>query len=256
MLFLFFSSLHSLASEQICRFDSLPTQSIDENGNKNWVFLEKDKPVFWQEATPEPGPLYDLNTFVTAHTDVNQTYLLQKQRAIFNRHISRNMEELDQLYGDLAEQRMGNIKNISCLESLLYELQLSEHSFKTPTEFCAAIYKLEIANTPYIKIIFASGRQASGPDMTPQLLKENRPVFAFMHNHIFVFDNNTGDIAGTVIPSGLTPPNSFFDPASDLKYYRQIAQRHGLTEAWITNGFHTSHFKILDKTGQGLYWIY
>lgn len=237
-----------------CRFESLPTISM-ENDNKIFVFLEKDKPIFWQEVLPMTWSLNSLRNFVMSQTNVDQSYLLRKQQAIFNSRIP-DMGDLDQLFSDLAEQKIGGIKSISCLEALLFDLHLTTRGIEKPTEFCAAIYKIDISGTTYIKVILSSGPEASGPDMTSLLAQENRPVFAFMHNHFFAFDNNTGDIAGTVIPSGLMPPYSFFEPASDLKYYRQIAQTHGLKQAWITNGFHTSHFDILDRTGQGYFWIY
>lgn len=47
-------------------------------------------------------------------------------------------------------------------------------------------------------------------------------------------------------PSGYGPPGSFLAPVADLGYFRMVAKKFGLEEDWITNGFDSSHFLILD----------
>lgn len=238
-----------------CKLDSIPSISIDENGNKVFVYLEKEKPVFYQNILFKDSWLGYLRSVVESKISTDQSYLLRRQKAIFNRNMT-DIEDLNKLFDDMADRNIGKIAPINCLEALLYEIHLNEQGVFGETEFCAALYKMQILGEPYIKIILSSGPRASGPDMTAELQKENRPVWAFIHNHFFALNNPTGDLAGTLLPSGLAPPGGFLNPVSDLKFYRKIAQRHGLQQAWITNGFDTSHFDILDKNGDGNYWIY
>jgi hypothetical protein len=158
----------------------------------------------------------------------------------------------------MKNKRVGRIKDINCLEALLYSTHLSLQGVEKRTEFSAAIYKFSLFGEHFIKVILKSGPHPFGPDITEDLAEEELEIkpFAVMHNHPFVFDNNTGDIAGTLIPSGLTPPATFEDPEHDLKHFRDLARSFGVKEAWITNGFHTSHFSLLDKTGLGNFWIH
>lgn len=251
-------ALCDLTNGSQCHFDSAPTRHLDEQGHPVLTYLEEDKPIFWQsDILPSNKALQDLRNDVKKQTSVDQDYLLIKQRAIFNRHIATGIDEFNHLLDSIVSKQTGRINVINCLEALLYGQHLSMQGTKKPTEFSAILYRLNIEGKPYLKIILKSNSVASGPDMMDEIEKSDLIPWAFLHNHIFVFENyNTGDIAGTLIPSGLAPPGSFDSPMADLKYFRNLAKKFGLAEAWITNGFDTSHFAIWDFTGEGKYWIY
>lgn len=253
MLTIFFMA-SSFTDANKCRFNNPPALSYDEYGNKVFTFIEKDKPVFHKSVLPKASALTLLRETVKEKTTVDQTELLTKQKAIFKK-ITPDLLELLNMYDGMINKTLGNIRPISCLEALLHDLHLTEQGVDPPSEFCAAIYKLSIDNKPHLKIIMITNPELSGPDLTSDLTRVNKGIWVFLHNHLFMFDNPSG-VAGTVIPSGLVPPASFINPDADLKYYRKIAQTFGLEEAWITNGFDTSHFKVIDKNGDKNYWVY
>lgn len=240
--------------ENKCHFMSTPTIETNANADKIFTYVESDNSLLYKKAVPD-GILLEYQGMISNETVTDQSYLLQRQINLLDKNDPES-QTLRQLFDDVGAQRIGHIRPINCLESLLFKLHLSLQGVGSASEFSAGIFKQTIKGKPYLKIIFASNDKINAPDLTELLIKENKPIWTFFHNHFFVFDLPTGDIGGTLVPSGDDSPGTFLHPLADLAVFRKLGQKLGLKEAWITNGFDSSHFAIEDKSQDGNFWIY
>lgn len=155
--------------------------------------------------------------------------LLKRQRRIFER--ARMTGELFK-FDILLEGRAGIIREISCLESLLLAEHLGAHPERPELETEFSAFILERAGA--LRVYFQSGRKLSTPDPKPALeriardLVDGWRVLSLLHNHPFAFENPSGDMSGTTIPS-----------RQDADVFVYFAGELGLEQAWITNGFNT-----------------
>ncbi len=238
---------------QLCHFESMPTIKIDANVH-TYKYVEKDRPELYLLAKPS-GQLLKYQAKVSKKTKTDQDFLLDRQMKIFLKSGSADAK-LAHFFEQVKTGAIGEITPINCLESLLYDLHLGLQKKSPFSEFSAVIYQKQIHGQPYLEIFFASTHEANAPNQAAMLTKKNKPIWAFLHNHFFYLSPKSEDVAGTLVPSGFGPPGNFSNPLADLGYFRTVAQKFGLKQAWITNGFHSSHFKIEDKNHDGNFWVY
>lgn len=165
-------------------------------------------------------------SFVKHKTSVNPIDLLQKQLGFY-----RRMAGEQDRFEKVIEQRVGRIRDISCLEAFLFDSHLSQ--FRSQSEFLALIFTHK--DSRRVRALVSSQNRKDGVSFEERMVQAKASLYSqgwsleiHLHNHPFSFDNPYGDIAGTVLPS-----------QPDLASYRQLRRNEGLKSARITNGFST-----------------
>lgn len=156
--------------------------------------------------------------------------LLERQRELFARY---GFDDDLPLYDRILTGQMGTIEPANCLVELLFEQHLDRFSRPTsatrsPSEFVASV----LVKASTVRVLFFSNDRPSVA--LPHLLRQKQQealrdgwgLLAHLHNHSVWPENSSGDIAGTLIPSG-----------PDRQLYLGQRDSEGLQEAWITNGF-------------------
>ncbi len=193
------------------------------------VIDEPMNPEFWMLSKPSEPILDDYRKWVEAKINPEPFALLQRQRNIFAASLFKDhLPKFDKI----ITQEVGLIRDANCIELLLF----AKHAKRFPrgevdTEFNARI--LENDATKRMKIYFASGHHKDGMapslsrfnDETRQDIKNGFRVVYALHNHYFCFENETGDLAGTTLPS---------DP--DIQTFTAQKDKFGLEKIGITNG--------------------
>jgi len=184
---------------------------------------------------PDSPALTKLRNQVRSFTDPNPYKLLTKQRDLFFRAFG---DWAVKAFDMIIKKKTSMITDIRCLEASLLHHHLSK---KDPqTEFQAFI----LTKSYKVQIYMLSGNSESPPEIKwvkPYLkaaMLSGYKMQSHVHNHYFSLNTPTGDIAGTVIPSGTV------DGYGDLGFYKRLASEYGLQYAWITNGFSTAVYTI------------
>ncbi len=184
-------------------------------------------------------PIYkEFKNFVSDRTNTEPLYLINLQRSLFVKHLP----EFIPIFDFIIEGKIGTIREINALEAFLMTEQIRLNG--SSGEFGAYILKAPSGN---LKVYFSSHHEAAVPPNKDILrtiekdLKAGYILMGHLHNHPFFFDNLSGDIAGTVVPSG-----------PDRSYYKNLKNKYGLKHAYVTNGFSTieipeSQFELLPE---------
>jgi len=235
-LILTFSLATSIASAK-CEFKNAPTILQQDGKTIDMLFAEKMSPEFWQASDLGTPALNSYRNWASLHTNVDQIFLLKRERAIF----AKIPEPKDvMLFDQIIEGKIGTLTLSACIEDLLFERHLQNVGrSETLAEFGGAI--LEKESTQEMKAYFiTTAEEDIGVGVSDIILhsiekdKENGFVFrTFIHNHTFVFDNE--DIGGANI--GSTPD---YEAAADYE------KRFQLQSERITNGFHTLQYSMND----------
>ncbi|MBQ46223.1 MAG: hypothetical protein CMP10_01780 [Zetaproteobacteria bacterium] len=162
-------------------------------------------------------------------------YLLNRQRNIFAKAYGEPSREVER-FNLLIDRRVGEIRNINCLESLLF----ARHNERFPLlsshqEFSAYIFVkdrvmrvlLSITRKPRIGAPLIESWQ----EKVSVFIDDGWNFYGFLHNHPFFLKSKSSDIAGTVIPS---------DP--DIKTINGFMEAYGLDFGIITNGISTATY--------------
>jgi hypothetical protein len=144
----------------------------------------------------------------------------------------------------LASGGGGTLAPITCLEALGFRYQAARWPMTThPTEFGAFVTR----GNGRVHLILSSLDRAGlklRPEVVARVQRDRATgmtVVAHLHNHNFMFDRVVGDRLFTTektlsdIGGGLAPSST------DTQFYRNQADLD-LQEAWVTNGFETSHW--------------
>jgi len=199
---------------------------------------DMDRQAVAVEALPYQSWVQD----VRSRVNIDPFFLLKRQSEFFK----KGWPEEYFFFSRIINKRMGTIRPINALEVFLMkahaEISPLEHN---PFEFSARILKKQEQGREKVKVIFVSTTTAfvSNADVEDsdrrmeELLHQGWTYAADLHNHPFFWDNETGDIAGTLIPS-----------FADRRHYREMARKYGLKEGRITNGLHTISLSNKDFT--------
>lgn len=192
-----------------------------------------DSDNLYNQELPEASKLNDFQAYVQSKTDPDPILLLKKQRAIYEQHLPEYVHRYDQIING----EVGKIKPMSCLVSTLMAKHLGLQS-SYYNEFGAYI----LGNNNKLRIYFQSHNDAQVPSNyyiktnIDKDVAQGWKLLTHIHSHPFAFDNPSGDIAGTLIPSGTSK-------SSDLGHYIELMEKHNLQSSIITNGFDMIVFK-------------
>ncbi len=162
----------------------------------------------------------------------DQRALLIRQRDIFEQFFG---EVFTYNYNLIIDGKIGIVAPMSCLESLAFDIQnrqfpLSEISSEMET----MVLSREISGTEVLRVYVhtvATPFVPKSPELVAMIerdVADGWQLAAHLHNHPFLFNNSSGDIAGIVAPS-----------EGDVLSHIELRDELALGEAWITNGIHT-----------------
>jgi hypothetical protein len=229
-------SNNAFAQEEACKFEAPPQKVLfDTRKSQGKIWVIHNSETLFKEISVQDEALDRYRNWVVAQTNTDPYFLLERQREIYARVFG--LQKFPD-YDLIIENKIGKIRNMNCLESLL----LAEHTRKFPlekysNEFTATILERD----GFLKIYFISDivdKHGGGPSMKPiqkaiySDLSQGWKAKIDLHNHPFFFKNPTGDIAGTTIPSGNAK-------SGDVLVFMESIRKMGLESATITNGFST-----------------
>lgn len=203
-----------------------------QNGDVDYLIIdEPTNPEFWQ-PTKSIKIIQKYQKSVIAKIDPDPFVLLRRQRAIY---AAAKFEDHLAKFDKVINGTVGTIRDAHCIELLLF----AEHAKRFAgtffsTEFNALILKNETSKRTKIYYGSESVKSGEGPSLSNfneeirQDIRNGYTMMYSLHNHPFMFDNQTGDIAGTTIPS---------DP--DIRFYIKMKNKFALENAIITNGIST-----------------
>ena len=222
-----------------CRFSSTESVFPLEPGQNLYIWHGESMALL--EPSDEIGPLLsryrtEINEVVP---DTDPVVLLERQR---DRFVEASGVAAGVAYNQVISGALGDLRPMSCLETLLMEVQLSGlPRLSALAEFQSNITLSEDGTLLNIYAAFVS--DISPPDrnyLLPYLqadLQEGYSYYAHLHNHPFYLDNPTLDVAGTLIPSGT------LYGFGDIFVYNQYRELFDLDLMWITNGFDSVSFE-------------
>jgi hypothetical protein len=184
----------------------------------------------WRQTFSPASPLLlKYKSSIQAFTNTEALYLLKRQRDLFKWD-----PDVYRLLNRIIQGDLGKIQNLGCLETSLLESQLKNFG-----ETAFAAYVLEKNQKAQVLVMtWQSAYTQPSKDFEAKiekLLNQGWTASLHVHNHVFFLDNYPDDIAGTIAPT-----------YSDFGLYSQKAKAWGLSEAWVTNGFHSGHFTSKD----------
>lgn len=177
----------------------------------------------WLKPYDGDDPLLrKFQTTIAARLPANWQALLRRQRALFRKH-GRGTALIDWV---LAHPRQ--VRPMNRMQAMLFLTHWRDEK-PLKREFQAFVLR----RNGLWRVYYTQSDERSAWPHSPQVkallakdLQAGWTLFAHVHNHPFFFDNPTGDIAGTTVPS----------PA-DVALYRELAVTARLRRAWIVNGF-------------------
>ncbi|WP_018691097.1 hypothetical protein [Algicola sagamiensis] len=232
-------SLIALISAQVWANCPIPHQQpelrMEQNDIQQYLW-EFENAGLWLEEAQEPidATIKGYHGFIARRATLDQIALLKRQQAIYR---NAGMPKEVKRFQAIIDGHAGNIHRASCLDQLLISEQFQRVSYvDSPTEFQGYIFE----KNDRLKVYVAWRTAASymGPNVglghaaIRRLTQQGWQFEYGIHNHPFSFDNRSGDIAGTVIPSNP-------DINSYLKMFDQVDLQH----ARITNGIHSASYQ-------------
>lgn len=230
IIVLIYFCFSSVAFGVDCRWDHSPQVVIDNDVEQRKVWVLPKQEVLFSMLSPKSPTLLRYQQSIQLKTSVDPYFLLTRQMKFYPGEQSLKHQAV-------IDKKLGQIEPMNCLTALLF----IEHSQKFPVEDLATEFiALILERGKYLKIYFLSHNLGNGQAPLPSLvyselkqdLKEGWKYKISLHNHPFMFNISTGDIGGTVIPSG----NKSY---GDVHFFLQEVQHFDLQEVWITNGFNT-----------------
>jgi hypothetical protein len=185
----------------------------------------------WDAPATQNSVLEEFQSFVAARTYVDPLDLLKRQSQIFH---DMNLGYEAQRIDAVIAGKLGSITELGCVEGSLFTQHKTGRRPESETEFAAYVFEKQSIKGTHLKIyhVDSDGASVSFPKRLDEELLANMlsgwTFLVHLHNHPFLLDSDSGDIAGTTVPS---------DP--DMITYGVMADLYGLQNAWITNGFNT-----------------
>lgn len=205
-----------------------------------------DLPHLWAQAEPDPV-LSEFRQAVRGRlgSEVEPRSLIERQRAIFARMPGEwSGEAVNSAL--LLEGRAGRIAPIGCLEAMLWKWQAARYPMlEHPTEFGAFVLRGQGRVRVYLSSDDRVGQRIRR-QVTELVQADTAAGFhllAHLHNHPFLFDREVGDRMWTVEGTRQDVAGALAPSMTDVQFYRNLRASHGLQEAWVTNGLHTSRFQ-------------
>lgn len=232
-----------------CSLDGVKPERIvvEEGEASEWHgrFDLPDLPHLWEPAEPDPV-LSEFRQAVHGRlgTEVDPRSLIERQRAIFARMPGEwSGEAVNSAL--LLEGRAGRITPIGCLEAMPWKWQAARYPMlEHPTEFGAFVLRGHGRVRVYLSSADRVGQRIRG-QVTELVQADTAAGFhllAHLHNHPFLFDREVGDRMWTVEATRQDVAGALAPSMTDVQFYRNLRASHGLQEAWVTNGLHTSRF--------------
>lgn len=217
-------------------------------GEQHWVAVFPDAPWVFEPARPSPEA-----EALRAHV-IEKLGVFPSQRELLTRQVAqlRAGAPRDAANGELLlSGKGGTLAPISCLEALAWRAQAQRWSMVTHgTEFAAFVTR----GRGEVHLIVSS-LDRTGQKLRPEVVARveadraaGMSVLAHLHNHLFMFDRTIGDRFYTTeatlhdVGGGVAPSST------DAQFYRNQTDL-ALEEAWVTNGFETSHWTVAQREG-------
>lgn len=188
--------------------------------------------------TFEPETLPQLEAFrawAAGRTDVDPYALLRRQHRLYERLGLADREKLRLV----LSRNAGRVEPMSCLEALLF----SEHQARFPVQGYTEFLAVVLAKGGRLRVYLLSSGETQGA--APHLSHVRAELDAdrargwtlelHLHNHPFNFENESGDIGGSLAPSGEAR-------WGDIGTLLSLMREQGLREGAITNGFDTAYY--------------
>lgn len=223
-----------------CRFSVAPRLLHEADNSLPAAFVATVTAEVFHQEEFEPSPQHrQYLNWLSSHANrfdaFDQQGLLERQRAIYARLFPGSSET--RKFDVVLSGRGGELAPMGCVEYLLFDFQNRRHPLRTTTgEFAA--YAVEQADGNVQLLIQSSGVFSVRSDPAVESLLEHAltaggELLFHLHNHPFMPDNSTGDVAGTCVPSGTRRGYG------DLATYETLARKNGMQEFRITNGVTT-----------------
>ena len=202
---------------------------IRRDGSSVWEMWELPAtgPWFSEELPQAPGYLAYRAAIRSAGGDVPRPEADPPQNKSDR---EREIWRREEVNGTLMYDGTGHVRPAQCLEAALFARQHSRYSQLTrPTEFVAHLLR----RGDSLRVYFGSSDQMFPPrgfQMAPDVIRDVAAGWqysAMLHNHTVRAYNGKPAL-------GMPAPST-----SDVQFFRMLAQRLSLREAWITNGMYT-----------------
>lgn len=226
------------AAAGACAWGSAAAKLVDEP-----LFVvsrwEGDAALLLAEGRAVPGPVAAFRAWASVRTDTDAFALLRRQHELYRRLGLADAEKVRLILSRSA----GRVAPMSCLELLLFADHQARFPVQHYTEFLAFTLRKEGRLRVYA---ISSGERTGsvgGTDRVRPFIEADRArgwtVAQNLHNHPFNFDNPSGDIGATLVPSGEAG-------WGDIGTFRRQFADWSLADAAITNGFDTVHLSAGD----------
>lgn len=200
---------------------------------------EGDAAALLAEGRAVPAPVARFRAWASARTDTDAFALLRRQHELYLRVNPGDAEKVRLVLSRSA----GRVVPMSCAELLLFADQQSRFPVQDYTEFLAFTLRKDGRLRVYSISSGARTGSVGGTDRVRPFIEADRAagwtVEQSLHNHPFNFDNPSGDIGATLVPSGEAG-------WGDIGAFRRQFADWGMAEAAITNGFDTVHLTPAD----------
>lgn len=200
---------------------------------------EGDAGVLLAEGRAAPAPVARFRAWASARADTDAFALLRRQYELYLRVNPGDAEKVRLILSRSA----GRVTPMSCLELLLFADHQGRFPVQHYTEFLAFTLRKDGRLRVYSISSGARTGSVGGTDRVRPFIEADRAagwsVEQSLHNHPFNFDNPSGDIGATLVPSGEAG-------WGDLGTFRRQFADWGMAEAAITNGFDTVHLTPAD----------
>ena len=228
-----------------CAWASPPSRLADGPAGLILAWTIADSPDLFVPAPANVPGLARYRAWARARADVDPRALLRRQEKLYRRLGVRDADKIHRV----LDGEIGRIESINCLEALLF----TEHEARYPveagaTEFLAFILRKDGRLKAYLLSHGDTNGVSPSGELVRGRLREDRAqgwiLLANLHNHPFQFDNPSGDIGGTTVPSG---DSSY----GDVSVFQSGVSEYDMRGAWITNGFDTVRFDAADVAALG-----
>ena len=232
-----------------CTLDGVPPQVIVVDGAaaSEWHgrFDLPDRPGLWEAAeTDEAISQFRSAVRQRLGADVDARSLIERQRAIFAKSPPEWRGEATNA-ALVLEGKVGKITAVSCVEAMLWKWQAARYPMlEHPTEFGAFVLRGRGRVHVYLSSADLVGQRVK-PAVTALVQADRSAGFqlvAHIHNHPFLFDRKVGDRMWTLEATKEDVAGALAPSMTDVRFYRNLRDSHGLAEAWITNGMQSARF--------------
>lgn len=221
------------ATKQECSFGVNGINLISSESQNHFLYEIKDHPKLWSKNLTKSQNYLSYRNYISSNFNINPLKISREQLPIFaNSKIARMKREGRNIISVL-DKGVGTIRQINCLESLLFEQQSYQKSLiDHPNEFIAYIMRKKIGRSFRLKVYISTSDtdyQKPKLDLIKSDIENGWSFHSLIHNHPFHIDKYpNGMYQGGIVPS-----------LSDVDFGRMNRDNNGLKYFIVTNGFHT-----------------